>query len=415
MAPLAMVLYLAEAETAVTRMARANGFFQQISFIDDRNFVVDSPASLQQACTSWRQWCQRLGLKENHHKMKVLCKSLDLVQQIRDSGFEHHCIVDNLRVLGVDFGSNEVPSIVKREEVAQTIWRRLALLPVSMAQKRSLFRSRAVPLLTWGWWLVSPQIGFCKTWMGNMKTAVCNLNNLASNELWHILEGHWTDSMFISGQEAVKSYFRAEKFWHDQGFVFGNCKWATRVAEFLHDFGFQKLDNGLWRLHTITFDFRCDDAIFKATLNHFAHSLREAFRHQQMLGFVASSRRDAREIVTDFVYDPKVLTAASKLYKQANSHQRAVMLGAALSPAAYDKIADREVSTRCILCGQCRTPDWRHVAWDCMHFHGTRPPEPHCSLQKRLDWPSMGRYDLMTLKHLAAVRRVCLEQVGFRR
>ena len=139
MAPLAMVLYLAEAETAVTRMARANGFFQQISFIDDRNFVVDPPASLQQACTSWRQWCQRLGLKENHHKMKVLCKSLDLVQQIRDSGFEHNCIVDNLRVLGVDFGSNEVPSIVKREEVAQTIWRRLALLPVSMAQKRSPF------------------------------------------------------------------------------------------------------------------------------------------------------------------------------------------------------------------------------------------------------------------------------------
>lgn len=76
------------------------------------------------------------------------------------------------------------------------------------------------------------------------------------------------------------------------------------MAEFLHDFGFQKLDNGLWRLHTITFDFRCDDAIFKATLDHFAHSLRKAFQHQQMLGFVASSRRVAREIVTDFVYDP---------------------------------------------------------------------------------------------------------------
>lgn len=219
MAPLAMVLYLAEAETAVTRMARANGFFQQISFIDDRNFAVDPPASLQQVCTSWRQWCQWLGLKENHHKMKVLCKSLDLVQQIRDSGFEHTCFVDNLLCLVLTLEAMKCHSIVKREEVAQTIWRRLALLPVSMAQKRSLFRSRAVPLLTWGWWLVSPQIGFCKTWMGNMKTAVCNLNNLASHELWHILEGHWTNPMFISGQEAVKNYFRAEKFWRDQ--VFG--------------------------------------------------------------------------------------------------------------------------------------------------------------------------------------------------
>ena len=62
--------------------------------------------------------------------------------------------------------------------------------------------------------------------MGNMKTAVCNLNNLASNELWHILEGHWTDPMFISGQEAVKNYFRAEKFWHDQGF----CLWQLQVG-----------------------------------------------------------------------------------------------------------------------------------------------------------------------------------------
>eukprot|EP00435_Cladocopium_sp_Y103_P064840 s46_g26.t1 len=219
MAPLAMVVLLMEAERDVTTVSRAHGLFQQAVFIDDRSFVTDTPQNLHRACQRWRNWCDRLGLAENADKMKIVCLDQGKSMGLRRLGFEQRSIVASTRVLGVDFGEHDNPTIMKRVEKAWRILQRLQTLPVATDLKRSLYRSRGAFLLSWGWWLDEPKRAMCAKWTTRIKKGVCRINSMASRSLWILLEGHWTDPWFESGHQAVKAFIRASCYWRKHGIV----------------------------------------------------------------------------------------------------------------------------------------------------------------------------------------------------
>lgn len=272
-------------------------------------------------------------------------------------------------------------------------------MPVATDLKRSLCRSRGACLLSWGWWLVQPQRAVCAKWTMRIKKGVCWINTMASRALWILLEGHWTVPWFESGHQAVKAFIRAAYYWRKQGIIISSGTWHLRVQQFLSHFGIQQIGPLAWTSGGLRFDFNHHDyEVILLQLGHLCHQVRDVFRKMLFDQFLARQRRDSRFLSANCRFNAERAIAARKFHDTGTAHMRAVLLGAALSPAVYDVLRHRPVAQRCPSCLENVAPDWEHVVWVCSFFSRSRPPECHDLSQRRLGWP---------------LRETCHDRCGF--
>lgn len=108
-------------------------------------------------------------------------------------------------------------------------------------------------------------------------------------------------------------------------------------------------------------------------------------------------------------YNEARITLVRKAFRTANVHARAVMVGAIVSDARFDRMKRREIQS-CRWCLQNCVPCWEHVSWECPGFADTRPNPPRDALQRILGWPSgHAVLDTEVLTHLSSVRSRLLD------
>ena len=141
------------------------------------------------------------------------------------------------------------------------------------------------------------------------------------------------------------------------------------------------------------------------------HMLRESWRRIPFANFLGSSRRDAQAIGTSPYAESRV-AAARQLFREFDTHAKAVMMGAVVSDARLDRMYHRPIQP----CSWCQHPSaiprWDHAAWYCPAFSASRPRRPNDAFQRILGWP-MGRNpgtDQAVLAHLGKVRQKLLDK-----
>ena len=112
------------------------------------------------------------------------------------------------------------------------------------------------------------------------------------------------------------------------------------------------------------------------------HSLRESWRRQTFAAFVQSKRRDSGMFRNNHItYNETGFK--STLFSSSDGHVRAVMSGAAVSPALYNHLK-KKPNEPCPFCHRGTSN------WECEYFQNLRPPKPESLLQKRLGWATPG-------------------------
>ncbi|CAE7238350.1 Pol [Symbiodinium sp. CCMP2592] len=389
MAPLALVCLLLEATRDVP--SQVVGRFRQSIYMDDRAFAASSPQGAVQAWRSWTAWCERLGLRENLSKAKVICRNPFQQATMVQLGIPPRCFVDSARVLGVDFSKSSAAgrlsdTATQRDEEAKRILDRLACLPVPHAAKVALFRTRVSPLTSWGLWLQARNTQQDSKFTTRVKKVVGGVTTMASRHLWQLLEGHWTCPSFTASMSAAAAFIRAKAYWRRMGQTVRGGLWARRVAGIFEGLGFVPTRRDAWRLPGHP-ELQLWGQDTKAVVQRCCHALREAFRRQLLQSFLDRNRRDARALRRQVRYSEQQVKGAIRLYGQCDGHQRAVMIGAALSDAVYDVMDGGAASQSCPWCGRAVLPCWSHLLWHCPHFARGRPPRPQDPMAQRLAWP----------------------------
>ena len=88
MAPIALVVLMLEATCAVQTLQLGPEVLTQSVYVDDRAIACSSPQLAVLALQTWQHWSQRLGLRENLHKMQIVCKSVQKRAAMIASGID---------------------------------------------------------------------------------------------------------------------------------------------------------------------------------------------------------------------------------------------------------------------------------------------------------------------------------------
>ena len=400
MSPLGLTLMLADAVRDVSRLG-----VKQSVFLDDRVLVSKEVNQLIRAKALWIRWTQRLGLHENLGKIKVLVQDMYQRLAFLRRGFEARQLDSQLRILGVDFvkGSSDPAAGMERLEKGIAYARRLARAPVSVDIRRSLFRTRIVPLASWGWWF-HPIPRHSSQQLFRVYRLVGAVHTAASRHLRAALDGHNMCVDFVSTRQAIQSVqtsLRAGMPWpallHQNLLIERAC---TSLASWGWNLARSKVIQHA-RVGTVNLQTDAWDKI--------AHGLRESWREAQWNLFLQQDRRDSAQVAgANVVYDPARLKAAQGCFSKGSAHHRAVMTGAAHSLARYQVMFQGQVQPGCHLCGNPVTvPDWERLAWRCNAFQSQRPGRPQDEAQARLGWPTRNgnAQDQHVLRHLSEVRR----------
>ena len=214
MAPIALVVLMLEATCAVQTLQLGPEVLTQSVYVDDRAIACSSPQLAVLALQTWQHWSQRLGLRENLHKMQIVCKSVQKRAAMIASGIGPQIFVESTRVLGVDFCSQREalpPTAQKRVDTAWKILPRLTLLRVGQAFKELLYRTRCSPLVSWGLWFHGHTSNFERKWITKLKS-VLKAQRMGSRALWTLLQGHWLSPFVSADIAAVCSFLRAVNF-----------------------------------------------------------------------------------------------------------------------------------------------------------------------------------------------------------
>lgn len=413
MAPMALINLLVEATADIEQLhGDEHTVFSQ--FIDDRCFATNNAQTAFHIIQAWGRWCQRLGLRENTSKLQIVCTHLSLKQELIGLGISAQAFQDTTKILGVDFVSNDTmthATSVARDEVAVNILSRFDIMPIDRSCKRKLFRSITSSLLSWGKWMLTCDKKFAYDWITRTKRCIGRFATCASRDLWQMLEGHWVDPAMNSGLAALSAFARAMRYWHqhDQTFTFG--QWAQRIRLFLSDFDLQlhMLSHSVSSLEGLHFDlYSVEDC--KTLL----HGLRESWRRRLFTSFLQHNRRDSSLLLEENIqyYEDRAAWARSR-FQSGSSHARAVLVGAALSPAVYAIQRGQEVPQLCGECNCALVPTWHHLLWECAAHSVGRPPVPADALQARLGWPGGSEDDDRILSWMARMREHCFLRYGF--
>ena len=214
----------------------------------------------------------------------------------------------------------------------------------------------------------------------------------ASTHLYGIVRGHAWDLRFQSVHTVCSILFRLVSRHHTQLLDWQNEKsgWPGALRQGLHDLGWTESSSWTWShpgLQT-TLSFIEQDAGWKDHVREVRHLLRESWRHTFFHKWLAMDRVDSRECAGTIYSAPRV-----KILRllHLSSHEVAVVTGAQVSPARFEKMIPGSRFS-CPWCGgEGERATWRHCAWDCTF--APRPPDVSFAscfdvMQHRLGWPS---------------------------
>ena len=416
-APIAFSLLLTEASRLLRRSVE--GELRQSVFIDDRNVIVFGTSQVRQTLDHWQRWCDRLGLQENTSKLKIVARSPQLEEELLQLGLPPAALGQQTRVLGVDFkqeGAGPGQTMLERRAASMRILQRIKLLPVDVASKETLVRTRVTAKVAWGIWL-EPFVDSFK-FTTQVKMVILGHRN-GSRPLWELLAGHWVCPTTWGLLQSFGYLARGLLFWQTCGHPKRGGQWFDQISGELNKLGFTETNNGFAhpQVGRIRWPYTENLGNFKQWLHAAQHCIRESWRVKQFNNFLSSKRRDAEALRHVITYDSKVTEIARKVYQAATVEQRAVMVGAAWSIQQYYRVNTRGTLDACPCCGKHLVPSWYHLCWECEHFNSQRVVPPwESSLALRLGWPLPGHtfQDGMRLVHfMGAVRASARAQCGF--
>jgi hypothetical protein len=301
-------------------------------FVDDRAIACSSAQLAVPAMQTWQQ-CEAKDLNWAPGKFE------------QDATF-----VGPSRSLGIDFcPQHEVlpATAQKRVDSAWKFLPRLMVLRVLRFFKELLYRTRCCLLVSRGFWFhghtLAEQI---------LDRRIFHAQRMGSRAPWILLQGHWLSPIVSANIAAVCSSIRAVNFWHRRGDTFTRCPWISCILNIVLKACFLEVNLFVWQ-HPLfgIVRFTTRDFIQISISQHIAHMLREVWRRELFQPFFGNNRRDSSYLLQSGAgYCEPQLAMARRLFSRATSHQRAVMVGAAISFVVYQKIEHRVIVVFCPYC-----------------------------------------------------------------
>ena len=342
-----------------------------VTYLDDRNMIA---RDAKQAFRLWQTWKSRslqVGLWENESKTRVVPRRGAYKRQLLHEGFSEHHVANSARVLGIDFtarlGDSSRATQTERIQGAKCRLDRIAMLPVKMQQKALHAISVVIPKAAWGAWT---SLGPVRNLNVLVKKLAGSGHNQASYDLFFLLAGHGLNPEFCAAMQAYSflatEVRRRARPWPQRA---PRGTWLHTVRTWLESLGWEEAGPFHWRHPIILKEIQWRQPLTIQESDAEAHHIRESWRRLLFANFLASSRRDA-DAVGNPAYAESKLKNAQKLYRSADTHGRAVMIGAVVSDARLDVMKRREIQS----CTWCNHPDavpcWEHLAWECPGFAG---------------------------------------------
>jgi len=398
--------------TGVTRsvLAQEAVYFPLVTYLDDRNMIAQTPAQTYRLWCTWQHVSQSVGLWENDSKVKAVARKAAHKSQLVQIGFQEHHVVEAARVLGIDFtarlGAACKSTQAARLKDASHRLDRIGLLPVSMTLKAAHASSTVVPKACWGSWTSLVPV---KRFISVVKRIAGTSHLQASTHLFYLLAGHGLHVEFCAAFQAY-SFLATEVRHTARPWPRRSVKgtWLGTVRSWLSFLGWTETGDFQWHHAEVGATIHWHQPLPKDLNDKERHEIRESWRRLQFSQFLNSSRRDS-QAVGNPAYNEARITLVRKAFRTANVHARAVMVGAIVSDARFDRMKRREIQS-CRWCLQNCVPCWEHVSWECPGFADTRPNPPRDALQRILGWPSgHAVLDTEVLTHLSSVRSRLLD------
>ena len=235
--PLGLLLVLGDATQEVASL----GVSQSV-FMDDRVLVAPTVRHLLRAQQRWARWSQRLGLQENLDKVVALAQNCKQRWALEKHGFKPSQISSEIRILGIDFvssGKDGGRTAQSRVSAALKLTDKLCTAPIPVDVKRDLFRTRVIPLASWGWWLYDFPLKFLNQLFARFRK-VAFVHAMCSRDLRVLLEGHRQCPWFMSLVGSVANFLQAQ-----QAGLQGTS-WTNRIHRALTGLGWSPGSNGMW-------------------------------------------------------------------------------------------------------------------------------------------------------------------------
>ena len=382
---------------------------RQSVFLDDRAFTVE-PRAVARVLSVWGSWSLASGLKENESKRAVVCSRPRTADSIRQQGLGSW-LKQHARILGVDFTvSSETgrPSSAARFQEAMRIGKRLLTKGIALDIRRDLWRTRVLPLATWGHLFDPPRLEDIKE-LEKLGASVKYWHRAASVHLRRLLEGHNMDMHFQAGMHACRTLL-ASGSWEEVARTQGPGTWFGTVSGFLRDMGWHGESNTVFTTEHARIDFAT------GRLSNIAHCIRAQWRDMLLRRFRESGRRDSSQL-QGWLPSANRTCLAIRMYQEAPAEGKAVISGAACSTAFYDMRRTGGVDPTCRWCLTPTVADWDHLVWNCPAMLGCdqRPPCPLDPATRRLGWPEVGDSQVRAaarLRWMASVREQVREYLG---
>jgi hypothetical protein len=418
---LAMACILLPAAAAVQRDVPDT---TQVIYADDRSFACPSAGKVAQVARVWADWAVKLGLSENQAKAQFFHPQAAGRRRLTEAGFDAAQVSDRVRILGFTFQGVQArsadPYESQRIREANVKASRCRCLPGTLERRIRLAKVTVTAKASWGWMFrrpslrdASPYVAACRRLM---RTPVCG-----SPHLCRLLRGHQWDIRFMAVSTTVSVLHRhlARSGMALPPWPRSKSGWVGALRRGMLDIGWQEVQAWHWRHPRVAQQLVLDPTHpqWEPQQPTLQHALRESWRFGLFALFTRQPRRDAP---AGAFFEPARLRAILKL--PLDSHRRAVLVGAAISPACYLAMARRQgpgslQAPRCPFCNcSPERATWLHCAWQCTAAprpQGVQLRDCHDTLQRRLGWPTglPGRTELDSaiLGWLATVRRITLQ------
>ena len=217
--------------------------------------VRGRPGNLQLRCPTTStlhtdvegHYSRALGLKENEAKTNYVCSTAAQNQSLEREGVDPKCVIEQIRVLGIDVvptSWHESETMLKKRcEDGLSILNRLAFCPIGREVRRAFYRSRVIPIITWGAWLKPLPARVAKE-VSRLYRSLSRGHPMGSKPLRTIMEGHHADPIFSCLQQSIQAAQRAHKFrrlrWRGSPPLAG---WQHAIVDCLSKYGWEPLQH----------------------------------------------------------------------------------------------------------------------------------------------------------------------------
>eukprot|EP00438_Fugacium_kawagutii_P014087 Skav231790 [mRNA] locus=scaffold734:6871:14739:+ [translate_table: standard] len=202
-------------------------------------------------------------------------------------------VKDTVDILGCSFSpghSKPASKEIKRFEVATAVTRRAGMAPVAADFKLFAACATATTKASFGWVLRAPTKALSDKLETKLRSIGWN-HRQAAPALVQLLAGHSSDVQFTSGFNCVAGLFRFHRLrqqatdgWDLRG------GFADRCRKFLRKLGWEEVGWWQWQLSSLRLSLIPDHQDFPGDAKLLGHILRESWRRQKWLNFLASGR-----------------------------------------------------------------------------------------------------------------------------